>query len=172
SERAGTSFAVARVRCEGEVVAARIEETLTEVLRELDVIGAYAPSEYEILLLDSAPADVEPLVAEMRRQLEELGAAVAIGVAVFPDDAGDPDMLMSLAGRRLRREGDPATIEEAVGPGDAMPRLRRLAERIAQSDISVIITGETGVGKEVLAEAIHTSSTRAGRPFLRLHCAA
>jgi two-component system response regulator AtoC len=44
--------------------------------------------------------------------------------------------------------------------------------RIAASAISALITGETGVGKEVLAERLHRMSPRAAQPFLRLHCAA
>jgi DNA-binding NtrC family response regulator len=54
----------------------------------------------------------------------------------------------------------------------AMQQLHRLARTIAASPISVILRGETGVGKEVLAETIHASSPRAGKPFVRLNCAA
>jgi two-component system, NtrC family, response regulator AtoC len=47
-----------------------------------------------------------------------------------------------------------------------------LLERIARSLISVLVLGETGVGKEVLTRRIHETSTRGARPFLRLNCAA
>jgi two-component system, NtrC family, response regulator AtoC len=53
-----------------------------------------------------------------------------------------------------------------------MKRAYEIALRAAQSGISVLITGETGSGKEVFAETIHQRSTRRGRPFLRLNCAA
>jgi two-component system, NtrC family, response regulator AtoC len=56
--------------------------------------------------------------------------------------------------------------------GAEMRRVHDLAARVAPSPISVIILGETGVGKEVLAERIHRLSPRAGRSFLRLNCAA
>ena len=45
-------------------------------------------------------------------------------------------------------------------------------DRVAASDISVLLLGETGAGKEVMAEAIHSRSPRAGKPLLRLNCAA
>jgi transcriptional regulator with GAF, ATPase, and Fis domain len=54
----------------------------------------------------------------------------------------------------------------------AMRQLHQLVDRIAIGTISVLILGETGVGKEVLAEAIHRRSTRAAAPLLRLNCAA
>ncbi|MGE5185233.1 MAG: sigma 54-interacting transcriptional regulator [Acidobacteriota bacterium] len=54
--------------------------------------------------------------------------------------------------------------------GDAMARAERLLERVAPGDISVLIQGETGVGKEVFAERLHARSKRAGKPLLRLNC--
>ncbi|MBI2395963.1 MAG: sigma-54-dependent Fis family transcriptional regulator [Deltaproteobacteria bacterium] len=53
-----------------------------------------------------------------------------------------------------------------------MQRLYALAERIADSTISVLVLGETGVGKEVLAETIHRLSPRRNAPFVKLNCAA
>ncbi len=53
-----------------------------------------------------------------------------------------------------------------------MQRLHRLVELVAKSTISVILLGETGVGKEVIAETIHRKSARARGPFVRLNCAA
>jgi DNA-binding NtrC family response regulator len=63
--------------------------------------------------------------------------------------------------------GGPAIVEDA-----AMRRLYTLLERVAPGTISVLLLGETGVGKEVVAEALHRLSPRAARPFVRLNCAA
>jgi two-component system, NtrC family, response regulator AtoC len=56
--------------------------------------------------------------------------------------------------------------------GETMRALLHLADRAATSMLSVLVLGETGVGKDVLAERIHRASPRAGGPFLRLNCAA
>jgi DNA-binding NtrC family response regulator len=75
------------------------------------------------------------------------------------------------------RPSSPGTGPMAVGGGSVVcdPAMRVLyeqAQRAAQAKISVLVLGETGVGKEVLARAIHQASPRVGKPFLALNCAA
>ena len=55
---------------------------------------------------------------------------------------------------------------------ESMKRLYAMIERVAPSELSVLLLGETGVGKEVIAEAIHLGSARAHGPFVRVNCAA
>jgi DNA-binding NtrC family response regulator len=57
------------------------------------------------------------------------------------------------------------------GADDPMDRVYKLAKRIASSNINVLLLGETGVGKEVMARTIHGYSPRASKPFLGLNCA-
>jgi transcriptional regulator with GAF, ATPase, and Fis domain len=61
---------------------------------------------------------------------------------------------------------------DAAREASAMRRVHDVVDRIAPSDISVILVGETGAGKEVLAHEIHRRSSRAAGPFLPLNCAA
>jgi len=58
-----------------------------------------------------------------------------------------------------------------VGESPAMIDLKQEIERVARSDAKVLVTGESGVGKELVAQAIHTFSTRAQRAFVAVNCA-
>ncbi len=66
----------------------------------------------------------------------------------------------------------PGDDDDAVVLDPEMRRLYELATRFAQSDISVLILGETGVGKDVLSRNIHRLSQRKDKPYVRINCAA
>jgi DNA-binding NtrC family response regulator len=64
------------------------------------------------------------------------------------------------------------TFEDLIGSSPAMTMVKRMGERAAKSTIPILITGESGVGKEVIARAVHGSSDRAGKPFVAVNCGA
>src|ERR1039458_9718615 len=67
----------------------------------------------------------------------------------------------------------PSTVFDRIrGSGLAVRQMIDLARKVAASPSAVLIRGESGTGKELLAEAIHAASHRAGRPFVKVHCAA
>jgi formate hydrogenlyase transcriptional activator len=63
-------------------------------------------------------------------------------------------------------------FEEIVGTSAPLCRVLALVEKVASSDSTVLITGETGTGKELIARAIHKRSPRAARPFVSVNCGA
>ncbi|MBI5431481.1 MAG: nitric oxide reductase transcriptional regulator NorR [Planctomycetes bacterium] len=59
-----------------------------------------------------------------------------------------------------------------LGKGEAMARLRREIELVAPTDLTVLVTGETGVGKELVVRTLHAQSRRAREPLIYVNCAA
>jgi len=103
-----------------------------------------------------------------------IGETIQIGssVLIVQRRAPQSDLLRP---ETLKDEGRmPITLAPAPPPraGEAMRRVHELAERAAAGTINVLITGETGVGKELLAETVHRASPRRGGPYVCLNCAA
>ncbi|MDJ0788667.1 MAG: sigma-54 dependent transcriptional regulator, partial [Myxococcota bacterium] len=73
--------------------------------------------------------------------------------------------------RRSAQKADPG-LEGPLLEGAAWDDIRAVLEQIKDTDVSVLIQGESGVGKEVVARAIHESSSRRGAPFVKVNCAA
>jgi DNA-binding NtrC family response regulator len=75
--------------------------------------------------------------------------------------------------RQLRqRVRDRVAPDNIVGSAPPMQRVFEIVDQVAPSKATVLITGESGTGKELVANAIHQRSPRAGKPFIKLHCAA
>jgi len=72
---------------------------------------------------------------------------------------------------QLRRAQVPAGDDALLGDSAPMDEVRRLVMRIAPSDLSVMVLGASGTGKELVARAIHAASPRAGRGLIALNCA-
>src|SRR5690349_23604230 len=63
-------------------------------------------------------------------------------------------------------------FDQIVGSSPALESVLVEVERVAPTDSTVLVLGETGTGKELIARAIHNLSARCGRPFIKLNCAA
>ena len=63
-------------------------------------------------------------------------------------------------------------FEELIGSSSSLKKVLKNVERVAPTDSTVLITGETGTGKELIARAIHNLSPRKGRPLVKVNCAA
>ncbi len=75
--------------------------------------------------------------------------------------------------KQLRAESSERSgASPLIGESDAMKRVRDLIERVGGNDVSVLIEGETGTGKEIVARSLHASSQRSQGPFVAINCAA
>ena len=162
SARSRSPFAF--VRLEVRDGSADVHGLLRAMLRTSDAIGIEGPGSYQIMLLDTSPGQAALAMSRMTQLLGQHGITARLGVARYPDDGVSPDQLAAHAWEQLGRDpGDPPT---------AMDEVRELIAQSASGELSVLITGETGVGKELCAEMIHRLSARAGKPFVKLNCSA
>ena len=177
AERSGEEFAVLRVNLQAAtgtgVPQESVDEAFASALRASDMLALYAPDEYEVLLVDTSATDAEMVSERLRLHLERSEVRAHMGMALYPRDGSTPEALVARACDAVRGvEPVGATEVVPVATSNAMRDLQHLTEQVAQSDLSVLIMGETGAGKEVLAETVHRLSPRAKGPFVRLHCAA
>jgi transcriptional regulator with GAF, ATPase, and Fis domain len=70
------------------------------------------------------------------------------------------------------QDSDERRFQQVIGSSPALEAVLEQVERVAPTGSTVLIQGETGTGKELIAQAIHNISSRCGRPFIRLNCAA
>jgi two-component system response regulator AtoC len=153
---------------------------LAPALRLIDVVGQ-TDDKLPLLLLPEADREQAHAIA---MQVLEAVPRAQLGLAVCPDDACDADTML-MAARLAARRAKPGAIAQPlddvthIALGDrrvlvadpAMVRVFALLERLAASHLPVLIMGETGVGKENAAYAVHHWSRRGG-PFIAVNCAA
>ena len=70
------------------------------------------------------------------------------------------------------QDANPRRFEQIIGKSAALESVLEQVEQVASTDSTVLIQGETGTGKELIARAVHDSSSRFGRSFIKLNCAA
>ena len=172
--RTGSIFAVMRLSFTSPTPRDVLTQALIDLLRLSDVIGEYGPHDYEVLLVDTQPDEVAQAAQRLVGELERRSITVRVGTACYPNEGRNSNELMARAEASARGIAPAETARERanVVAERTMQDLYALAARIAHGTISILILGETGVGKEVLAEKVHKLSPRGTGPYLRLNCAA
>ncbi len=157
-------FAIVRLSASSLEDRPQLERALS-AFKSFDFVAKLDPSTYGIIAIDVPDRGKAGLVERLARHADDL----EIVVAIYGEDGRRPNDLMAALG-----EGVPAanTTNDIVIEDSAMEALYRIIDRVAPSDLAVLILGETGVGKEIMAEAVHRASLRRDHPFIRINCAA
>ena len=106
------------------------------------------------------PVDMNRLLKSIRRIVDEPDSDSSVSGAHAPAPARRP--------RRARA----MQVQEIIGSSAGIERVRQLIEKVAPCDARVLITGENGTGKELVARWLHAKSPRAAAPFVEVNCAA
>jgi DNA-binding NtrC family response regulator len=165
----------------------------------LDHLASGAPADVVLLDLNMPGLSGQETLADMRGRgfaqpvivvtatggIDTVVAAMRAGACDFVVKPASPERVIVSIGNALslgafrvevdrlkKHAGGKTTFEDLIGSGPAMQMVKRLGERAAKSSIPVLITGESGAGKEVIARAVHGCSDRGGRPFVAVNCGA
>ena len=130
-------------------------EDLGVITLDREVCAAYPPAQVELAGVVGQLVALSIRFAEQAALLDRYRHRLREHARLLVADAGG-----EAAGRRLELSASPA-----------MQAVARLARQVAASDLPVLVLGETGTGKEVVAQALHTWSPRADLPFVKLNCA-
>jgi DNA-binding NtrC family response regulator/pSer/pThr/pTyr-binding forkhead associated (FHA) protein len=151
-------------------------DTIASMLRPMDLIAEDAGDDYLVILPELGRAEGSAAIQRALDIAKTASPNALAATALCPDDGTTVDALISQLRSGLRTGRAPRAethVPDAPVVIDAaMQRVYSLVERIADTSMTVLILGETGVGKELVCEAIHRRSARRDRPLIKLNCAA
>jgi DNA-binding NtrC family response regulator len=172
--KAGGNAALEALRSDGPFDVMLLDMKMPD-LSGLDVLAQAHPIAPGLpIVMITAITDAKPAVQAMK-----------LGAADYLNKPFDVDEIRLVVERVLRERSlqaevgrlrtqlqDTNKFENIVGTGPAMQKIYNLIQRLMDTETTVLITGDTGTGKELVARALHFSSLRKDGPFIPVHCAA
>ena len=140
-----------------------------ETLAEMRTAGVRAP-----VIILTASGSIDTVVKAMQAGAQDffIKPASPERILISIRNALQMGDLVAEVGRVKRQVSGRTSFDDLVGDSAPMRMVKSLGARAAKSNIPVLITGESGVGKEVIARALHGASSRAGKPFVAVNCGA
>jgi len=170
-----------------ELLASMKQESPDAVL--LDVMMPGLDGLATLRALKAARPEAQVIMLSGRNQASTIVEAVRLGAADYVVKPDDPEELGEIALdvaiknaieknrlvselSELRQQLSDDEDRAVWGNSEKMRAIAQVIEQVSDSDVTVLIRGESGVGKELVARAIHQRSTRRNRPFVKVNCAA
>jgi len=168
-----------------DYAVSRAHRAMVTSLRSSDLVTSRGPGRIDVLLPECPPADLGVIARRMRLRLLAASLPARIGVASYPGTVTVPDSVLLAAQLALRAAGPDAVAEAGEGArilkigareivvADAkMARLFNLIEQVAGAGRAVLVHGEAGSDREMVAEAIHALGPRRAQRLVVVDCAA
>jgi two-component system response regulator AtoC len=180
----------ARCYSRGDEIVAAVRQGEPPDIVLLDVAMPGMNGLETLKTLKSAHPELQVIMLSGREQAAVIVEAVRLGAADYVVKPDDPeglgeialDAAIKQAIERSRLVAEVSDLRQQLSVDEraafigwdspAMRQVARIIERVADSDVTVLIRGESGVGKELVARAIHQRSTRRQKPFVKVNCAA
>jgi diguanylate cyclase (GGDEF)-like protein len=181
----------------GNSILKKIAEAIKITVRKYDVPARYGDDEFAVLLPETSASDANTIAKSLQKEINILQfmtgrkvvkVNISIGISIFPIE-------MLVEGERMIIEADHALLvakskggnqiamfsmrkdEEKdelnfIGTSKAAIEVRKAISKLAKTDATILITGETGTGKELITKVLHRESIRSGKPFVVVNCGA
>ena len=179
----------ARCYTRGDELLASMKQSEAPDVVLLDVMMPGLDGLATLRALKAARPETQVIMLSGRNQASTIVEAVRLGAAdyvVKPDDPeglGEMDLEVAIKNAidknrlqaeltKLRQQLSDDEDRAVWGNSEKMRGIATVIEQVADSDVTVLIRGESGVGKELVSRAIHQRSTRKNRPFVKVNCAA
>src|SRR6266508_3299055 len=151
----------ARCYTRGDVLLASMKQAEAPDVVLLDVMMPGLDGMATLRALKASRPEAQVIMLSGRNQASTIVEAVRLGAADYVVKPDDPEGLGEIA------------LDVAIkNASEKMRAIATVIEQVADSDVGVLIRGESGVGKELVSRAIHQRSTRRNRPFVKVNCAA
>ncbi|MGV1765859.1 sigma-54-dependent transcriptional regulator [Rhizobium rhizogenes] len=168
-------FGLEFLKRNGDQINVIVLDLMMPEMNGLELLGALSDMGADIpVIVQTGQGGIETVVQAMRAGAfdfvvkpvspERIGASIANALKLDQREA------KARAGRKSRSSA--ISFDDIVSASPAMMRVLDLAHRASQSNIPVVLEGESGVGKELVARAIQAASDRAGKPFVTVNCGA
>ena len=170
--------ALVRFRASEGIAEGALQRAVAQELKRTDLIGCVRPFDYAAMI--RCRGDWRRRVSRIGQRLAAKNIKCEVGIATYPDDGHDASALLEASSRQLTNDatvgtGSSATGSNGTGPrveGAKMRSLRYVVERISAGNLSVLVSGETGVGKELMSQRVHAMSPRRDRKLVSINCGA
>src|ERR1044071_1495733 len=179
----------ARCYTRGDELLASMKQSEAPDVVLLDVMMPGLDGMATLRALKASRPEAQVIMLSGRNQASTIVEAVRLGAADYVVKPDDPEGLGEIALdvaiknaieknrlvselSELRQQLSDDEDRAVWGNSEKMQQVALIIEQVADSDVTVLIRGESGVGKELVARAIHQRSTRKQRPFVKVNCAA